>query len=212
VPEPTVRPAPSDRAGAAAPPARSGVAAVLARRRVPLGFVAAIVVMWLAHPTRSSLVVGVIVASAGEALRIWAAGHLNKSREVTSSGPYRWLAHPLYAGSSIMGAGLAIASNSAWVALLVAVYLASTIAAAIRSEEAFLRQKFGDDYDRYRRPRAGRSPDSGARTLESGRRFSAARAMANREYRAVAGLLAAVLLLLLKASYNGVFWRAAAGR
>ena len=29
------------------------------------------------------------VAALGEALRIWAAGHLNKSREVTSSGPYR---------------------------------------------------------------------------------------------------------------------------
>ena len=30
----------------------------------------------------------------------------NKAREVTSSGPYRWFAHPLYVGSSIMGAGL----------------------------------------------------------------------------------------------------------
>ena len=43
--------------------------------------------------------------SAGEALRMWAAGHLNKSREVTSSGPYRFVAHPLYVGSSMMGAG-----------------------------------------------------------------------------------------------------------
>ncbi len=51
-------------------------------------------------------------AIAGEALRIWAAGHLNKSREVTSSGPYRWFAHPLYVGSSIMGVGLAVASGS----------------------------------------------------------------------------------------------------
>jgi hypothetical protein len=34
-------------------------------------------------------------------------------------------------------------------------------------------------------------------------------AMANHEYRAVAGLLLAVLLLCLKAAYNGSFWRAA---
>ena len=33
--------------------------------------------------------------------------------------------------------------------------------------------------------------------------------MANREYRAIAGLVVAMLLLLLKASYNQVFWRAA---
>jgi hypothetical protein len=37
-------------------------------------------------------------------------------------------------------------------------------------------------------------------------------AMANREYRAVTGLLVAVLLLALKATYNGMFWRAGAGR
>ena len=33
--------------------------------------------------------------------------------------------------------------------------------------------------------------------------------MANREYRAVVGLVVAMLLLVLKATYNGVFWRAA---
>ena len=33
--------------------------------------------------------------------------------------------------------------------------------------------------------------------------------MANREYRAVVGLVVAVLLLLLKATYNGLFWRTA---
>ncbi len=52
---------------------------------------------------------------------IWAAGHLNKSREVTASGPYRWVAHPLYVGSSIMGVGLAIASGSLIVAVVIAV-------------------------------------------------------------------------------------------
>ena len=28
---------------------------------------------------------------AGEALRLWAAGHLEKGKEVTRSGPYRWV-------------------------------------------------------------------------------------------------------------------------
>lgn len=178
----------------------------LARLRVPLGFVFAVAVLWLAQPTGGSLLAGVVIACAGEALRIWAAGHLIKSREVTSSGPYRWLAHPLYAGSSLMGAGLAIASHSVVVALLIALYLGVTITAAIRSEEAFLRRTFGDGYDRYRRGGA----DGGVmRAANAGRRFSLAQARANREYRAVAGLVAAVLLLLLKATYNGMFWRAA---
>jgi hypothetical protein len=171
---------------------------------VPLGFAFAILVLWLAHPTGPLLIAGGAIAAVGEALRIWAAGHLNKSREVTASGPYRWFAHPLYVGSSIMGGGLALASGSIIVALLVLLYLGSTITAAVKSEEAFLRQKFGDRYDRYRRGELGVHDDEA-----TSRRFSVVQAMANHEYRAVAGLLLAVLLLCLKAAYNGSFWRAA---
>jgi protein-S-isoprenylcysteine O-methyltransferase Ste14 len=179
----------------------------LARLRVPLGFVFAIAVLWLAQPSGRTLVAGSVVAGLGEALRIWAAGHLSKSREVTSSGPYRFFAHPLYVGSSIMGIGLAIASGSLPVAVLILVYLAATIGAAVRSEEAFLRQKFGDQYDRYRRGEIG-ARDSAAST----RKFALAQAIANREHRAMGGVVLAVLLLCLKAAYNGSFWRAAGPR
>ena len=44
------------------------------------------------------------------------------------------------------------------------------------------------------------------------RAFSLQQAMANREYRAVAGLAAAILLLIWKATYNGLLWRAAGTR
>ncbi|MEQ1727694.1 MAG: isoprenylcysteine carboxylmethyltransferase family protein [Vicinamibacterales bacterium] len=180
------------------------VTRTLARLRVPLGFLFAVLVIVLARPTGSTLVVGGAIALAGEALRIWAAGHLNKSREVTQSGPYGYCAHPLYVGSSVMGVGLALASGSLWVVVLIALYLGSTITAAIRSEEAFLRQKFGEQYDRYRRGDAG-ARDSAAAT----RRFSAAQARANHEYRAMIGVVLAVLLLSLKAAYTGAFWQAA---
>jgi F0F1-type ATP synthase membrane subunit c/vacuolar-type H+-ATPase subunit K len=165
-------------------------------------------VLWLADPTAATIARGVAIAAPGEALRFWAAGHLNKSREVTSSGPYRWLAHPLYVGSSLMGAGVAVASGSAIAALLIAVYLAATIGAAIRTEEAFLRRTFGAAYDNYKR--AARFPlPSG---VDRERRFSVARAVANREHRTAAGFALALLMLALKATYNGALWRAAAGR
>ena len=122
---------------------RARLADALARRRVTLGFAVAALVLWLAEPTVLTIGVGAAIAGAGEALRIWAAGHLSKAREVTSSGPYRWFAHPLYVGSSILGAGIAIAANSIAAALIVAAYLAATIRAAVRSEEAFLRDRFG---------------------------------------------------------------------
>jgi protein-S-isoprenylcysteine O-methyltransferase Ste14 len=165
------------------------VARVLARYRVRLGMVAAIVAFWLANPTPRSVAAGAAVACVGEALRLWAAGHLEKGREVTASGPYRWTRHPLYVGSSIMGVGFAIASASIAVTLLVAVYLILTVSAAIRSEESHLTEKFGAAYPQYRE----------GRTEDVVRRFSLQRAFANREYRSIAGLVAALALLLIKA-------------
>ncbi len=160
----------------------------LARRRVALGFVTAVVTLILARPSATSLQVGFAVAAAGEALRIWAAGHLEKSREVTRSGPYRWTRHPLYAGSAILALGVVVAARSIPVALLTAIYMTATIGAAIRTEEAFLRRTFGDTYDRYRASRAEPMP----------RRFSLERALKNREYRAACGVLVGFALLALK--------------
>jgi protein-S-isoprenylcysteine O-methyltransferase Ste14 len=178
---------------------RVGLAAraieVFARFRVALGFMCGVAVFWLAAPTRSSIVAGLPVAAVGEGLRIWAAGHLNKSLEVTRSGPYRFVAHPLYLGSSIIGAGLAIGSRSAAVAAIIAVYLAITLTSAIRSEEAFLRRVFSDQYEEYRH----------TGVVDRERRFSVERAMENREYRAVAGAAVALLLLAWKATFHGPF-------
>jgi hypothetical protein len=167
---------------------RGGVTEALARRRVAIGFACAGIALWLAKPTPRSIAFGSAVACVGELLRIWAAGHLEKGREVTVSGPYRFSRHPLYVGSSFIGAGIAIASASLIVALLTAIYLAVTLGAAIAIEEKQLTEKFGPTYPAYR---DGRAPGAA-------RRFSLARAMRNREYRAVCGLALALALLALK--------------
>jgi protein-S-isoprenylcysteine O-methyltransferase Ste14 len=132
---------------------RRPLLARIARLRVPLGFVFAALALWLAAPTPRTLQIGLAIALAGEAIRVWAAGHLEKSREVTASGPYAFTRHPLYLGSSVMGLGLAIAAGSAMVAILVVAYLAVTLTAAIRTEERHLTEKFGDRYPAYREGR-----------------------------------------------------------
>jgi protein-S-isoprenylcysteine O-methyltransferase Ste14 len=160
----------------------------IARFRVTIGFIASVAVLWLAHPTRRSLVAGAAIAVMGEALRLWAAGHLEKGREVTTTGPYAFTRHPLYLGSTIIGIGLAAASGSLIVAVVVLAYLAITFTAAISTEEAHLTEKFGAAYPAYREGRA----------VAGRRRFSLARAIRNKEYRAVAGLLAVIGLLAWK--------------
>ena len=158
----------------------------LARLRVPLGFVSFTVAFWLASPSLNSLTAGAAVAVVGLALRVWAAGHIEKGREVTRSGPYRHVRHPLYVGSAIMAAGFGLASASVGTAILVVGYFLVTYVAAVRTEEATLDARFAGEYSAYREGRAA----------DVSRTFSARRAFGvNREYRAVAGL-AGVLFLL----------------
>jgi protein-S-isoprenylcysteine O-methyltransferase Ste14 len=131
---------------------------------------------------------GAAIMIAGECLRIWAAGHLEKSKEVTRSGPYRFTRHPLYLGSSLIGVGFAMAASHVGVTVIVIAYLVLTLTAAMRSEEAHLREKFGDEYNAYAEKR---SPPMQ-------RAFSWRRAFSNREHHAVAGLAAAFLILAMK--------------
>jgi protein-S-isoprenylcysteine O-methyltransferase Ste14 len=168
--------------------ASAGQVRLLARFRVPLGFLFGALVWWLAQPTSASLARGAVFAVAGEALRFWAAGHLEKSKEVTRSGPYAFMRHPLYLGSAIIAIGIAIAGDSRAASLLIALYLGTTLPAAVLSEERHLREKFGPEYDAY----AARQ----APPME--RPFSMARAIGNREHHTIAGVLAGFALLALK--------------
>ena len=122
-----------------------------------------------------------------------------------------WRAEPTPATLVV---GAAVASGSLLAALLVAAYLAVTLTAAVKSEEAFLRRRFGDKYDHYRRGDLAKGDDrrnggdikgddnTASDRASDNRRFSLAQAIANREYRALIGFLLAVLLLALKATYN----------
>jgi protein-S-isoprenylcysteine O-methyltransferase Ste14 len=169
--------------GAAATPVKR-----LARLRVTLGFLFGALTLWFAEPTWFTLAAGAAVTTVGEAVRLWAAGHVEKSREITRSGPYGLIRHPLYLGSAIIGAGVAVASGNVLVGVLIVLYLTTTIPAAIVAEEAHLREKFGDDYDAY----ANRQAPAMAR------RFSWARARVNREHHTIAGVIIGFALLALK--------------
>jgi protein-S-isoprenylcysteine O-methyltransferase Ste14 len=164
------------------------VIAILARRRVAIGAAVVLIALVVSQPTWLSWAIGLVVACVGEGLRVWAAGHLEKSREVTTSGPYRWMRHPLYVGSGVLAAGIVVAARSYVLAILAVVYMSTTVLAAIRIEEAFLRTAFGDSYDRYARAEGSAAP----------RRFSLELAMRNKEYLAVSGVAVGFGILALR--------------
>ncbi len=162
---------------------------LVARARVSAGFFVGAGALWLAQPSWPSLGAGALVAAAGEALRVWAAGHLRKGEEITSSGPYRYLRHPLYCGSAVIGVGFAVAAADLPAAGLVLGYLGISLASAVRLEEATLREAFGAEFERY----------VAGSAAASARRFSLARMVANGEHQALAGFAAILGVLALKA-------------
>ncbi len=87
-------------------------AAIARRIRVPVGFAFAALYLWLAKPSVTSICAGAIVIITGLAIRALASGHVRKNEQLTTSGPYAYIRHPLYLGSLIMASGFALAART----------------------------------------------------------------------------------------------------
>jgi protein-S-isoprenylcysteine O-methyltransferase Ste14 len=166
------------------------------RLRVPLGWAASVLVLWLARPTPLSLALGLPLALVGEAVRLWAAGHIEKTIALATGGPYAHTRNPLYVGSLLMATGVAVAAWSPWVLLAVGVYFLAFYPSVVREEARFLAEKFGAAYAAW----AAAVPLFLPRLTPGGpraSRFEWARVRRNREWRtAVAVPLVALLLLV----------------
>lgn len=123
----------------------------IARRiRVPLGFVFAIVFLWIAKPSPASLAWSLLLVLPGTALRAYASGYVKKNRELTVTGPYAHTRNPLYLGSLAIALGFAVAARNWWVLAGIAILFFAIYLPVIRAEEEFLRGAFPgfDDYCR----------------------------------------------------------------
>ena len=178
-------------------PRREDYSAWAARWRVPLGFALSVAYLVLARPTPLLLAVGGAIALAGVGLRAWAAGYLEKGKSLATGGPYALTRNPLYFGSSLIGAGFALAGRSLVMAAALAALFLFVYAPVIRREERFLRKEFGSAYEEYARATPLFWPRPGRRSA-SGERFRWDRYRKNREYEAALGCAAGLCLVALK--------------
>jgi protein-S-isoprenylcysteine O-methyltransferase Ste14 len=169
---------------------------VARRIRVPLGFIFAVVYVWLARPTTTSLGVGGLLLIPGLVLRGLASGHVQKDRQLTISGPYAYTRNPLYLGSLILAAGFAVAARSWWIVAIMLLMFAVIYIPVIAGEERYLRQVF-PEYEDYARsvprlwPRL--SPYGGMQSA-----YSSARYWKHREYQASVGCAVVLAILVAK--------------
>src|SRR2546425_13336643 len=118
-------------------------------------FVAALVSV--SRPTPALIAAGAVFALSGQALRLWAAGHLTKSVRLITSGPYAYTQNPLYLGRLMILTGLAIAArtegylNLFALALGYAVFFFYYIPRKLRVEGGRLAGLHGEAFEQYHR-------------------------------------------------------------
>lgn len=178
------------------PPFPKPYADMVARLRVPSGFLIVAVFAWFSNPTRASLLVGAPISVLGLALRAWAAGCLAKDRELATGGPYAFTRNPLYIGTLLVAAGLVLAARSILLGALFAAVFALVYLPVIQNEEQHLRRLF-PEYAAY----AARVPALWPRltpAVRSPNPFRMALYLKNQEFQAGVGFAAGMLLLIWK--------------
>ncbi len=176
----------------------SRILRTLYRWRVRTAFFAFLLVLVLAGPTPTSMLLGIPVSLVGLAVRAWAAGHLRKDQSLATSGPYRYTRNPLYFGNLILGVSLSLGSWSLWATGLFLLYFLIFYPAIIHVERERMNHLFPGDYDEYRRFVPLFFPFR--RPLRSGPKesFQWDLYRKNKEQRALVGTAAFWLLMLAK--------------
>ncbi len=177
----------------------------LAVVRLLLLYAAVAALLALARPTPLGVTTGFAIAAVGEAIRVWAAGHLLKTEELVTSGPYRFTRNPLYLGRLLIFTGLCL---MAWLpyggslAVLAggyAVFFGYYLPRKERVEPARLRERHGEAFERYREAVPALFPTFRPfpETAKSG--WSSDRMLRNREHWMIAGIVLISLFLLWRA-------------
>jgi len=177
---------------------------VARRIRVPLGFAFAVLYFWLARPSWRSLAFGAVLFIPGLVIRALASGHVRKNEALATSGPYAYTRNPLYLGSLLIGIGFALAARSWWVGVVLIAMFFAIYVPVIRSEEAFLRERF-PEFEAYAKavPRMIPRITPAFRDQAGAGGFSISLYLKHREYNALLGSLAMTAGLIVKMNFLG---------
>jgi protein-S-isoprenylcysteine O-methyltransferase Ste14 len=167
---------------------------MIQKLRVPLGFIVAALVIYLAQPIGLSILAGLPFAVAGAVLRGLAAGTIRKDSRLATEGPYAWTRNPLYLGSFLLQLGFGVMSGS-WMAAAITVLPSFIIYPnVIRNEEGHLAKLFPEEFPKY----CAAVPRFFPRFRPTGQSFSLKQYLANREYNTGLGFAAVLAVFVVK--------------
>ena len=117
-----------------------------------------LILIYFAHPTFTSALIGAIPLIFGEFLRLWAVGYaggatrsrtLGAASDLVTTGPYAHVRNPLYLGNLLLSLGVCVIANVYWMIVVLLVGYFIQYLPIIASEEAYLREFCGAAYQTY---------------------------------------------------------------
>lgn len=125
----------------------------------------AFIILILGKPSVISFLAGSLLIFAGELLRVWGVGYAGKTTRsdhveapvLVTAGPYSYVRNPLYAGNFFIGLGFSIMAAGGVIyppgLFIILFFIFSSFivyGTIIPLEEAFLTEKFGEDFVNYK--------------------------------------------------------------
>lgn len=183
------------------------------RRRILVSNILVILAVIISRPGSEALFfAGLAVAAAGEIIRLIASATIVKSKELTTAGIYSATRNPLYLGTFIIALGFLISitnlreiGETAFVWILMLAGFGGIYAKQIKREEKFLSEKYGRDWEEYRKNvnRIFPTPGSVCRIFRLSE-CSKEMFRRNKEYRGVFGLLIVFAIVYARIVINGI--------
>lgn len=129
------------------------------RSYTPIPFL--LLMIFFAQPTIASVVIGVIIVSLGEFLRLWGVSIAGSETRTTgpvggtfliTTGPFAYVRNPLYVGNMVIYIGFGVMSLALfpWLAVVALGFFLVQYSLIVQNEERYLAERFRDEYERYR--------------------------------------------------------------
>jgi protein-S-isoprenylcysteine O-methyltransferase Ste14 len=132
---------------------------------------------------------GIPVIILGIVIRLWASGYIEKSRKLAICGPYAFVRNPLYVGNFLLGAGFSLFAYNPF---LLSYYIGAFLFMyyfTIKKEEEVLLEKFGKDFQQYKKEVPAFLPRLTPYRFAEKRKFNFSLSVKNGEWIRVYGVL-----------------------
>ena len=85
----------------------------------------------------------------GLIIRMYASGFVLKNKELSTTGPYAYVRHPLYTGNILVLCGMAIINGQIWAGLIALSFFCFYYPAAIEYEDRKLKALFPETWEKW---------------------------------------------------------------